>query len=86
VIVSSLLAGIYEGIREHIPAYIFTLGVLMEHGMLVSETLVHQLEKLRATVTSEVQAAQAGQAARVAQVAQLAQVAQPVGGSPAQIG
>jgi hypothetical protein len=53
VVVSSLIAGIQEGIREHVPAYLFTLGVLMEHGMLVSETLAHQLEKLGRMRTGE---------------------------------
>ena len=50
VVVSGLITGIHEGVKDHIPAFIFTLGVLMEHGMLVSETLARQLEKLsRAT-------------------------------------
>lgn len=56
VVVSSLITGIHEGIREHISRYIFTLGVLMEHGMLVSETLVRHLEKLTKMATGEARA------------------------------
>jgi len=62
IVVSSLIAGIYEGIREHFPAFIFTLGVLMEHGMLVSETLARQLEKLSRMTTGESRAAHAATA------------------------
>ena len=53
VVVSGLITGIHEGVKDHIPAFIFTLGVLMEHGMLVSETLTQQLEKLNRTKTGE---------------------------------
>jgi hypothetical protein len=58
VIVSSLIAGVQLGIDGHIPSYIFTLGVLMEHGMLVSETLVQHLEKLTRMATGETRVAQ----------------------------
>jgi len=56
VVVSSLITGVHEGIKEHISTYIFTLGVLMEHGMLVSETLVRHLEKLTKMATGEARA------------------------------
>ena len=53
IVVSSLITGVYDGIGEHVPAYVFTLGVVMEHGMLVSETLAKQLEKLSKMATGE---------------------------------
>lgn len=46
VIVSPSLAAVMNAVKSDVSAYLFTLGVLMEHGMLVQETATRQLQGL----------------------------------------
>src|ERR1043165_8391985 len=47
VIVSPTLALVRTAITTDIGAYLFTLGILIEHGMLVQETATKQLQALK---------------------------------------
>ena len=47
VVVSPLIAGLQHAIGAHVPSYLFTLGIIMEHGMLMQEAATKQLQTLR---------------------------------------
>jgi hypothetical protein len=54
VIVSPSIAAVGNAVRSDVGAYLFILGVLMEHGMLVQETATRQLHSLLKSETSAV--------------------------------
>jgi CDP-diglyceride synthetase len=48
--VSPLITLLHQTMTSHVPTYLFTLGVIVEHGMLVQETASKHLQELKAKV------------------------------------
>ena len=45
VVVSPLIAALQKSFGAHVPTYLFTLGIIIEHGMILHETAAKHLEE-----------------------------------------
>lgn len=45
VVVSPMISALHESFGSHGPTYLFTVGIIMEHGMVVHETAAKQVKK-----------------------------------------
>lgn len=45
IVVSVLIVALQKSIGTHVPTYLFTIGIIMEHGMLVHEEVTSHLKK-----------------------------------------
>jgi len=46
VVVSLLISALQESFGSHIPTYLFTVGIIMEHGMFVHETAIKRFQEI----------------------------------------
>lgn len=51
VVVSPLISAIQESFSSHVPTYLFTVGIIMEHGMIAHETAAKHITDKLAEVT-----------------------------------
>ena len=47
IVVSPLIITLQKSLGSHIPTFLFTIGIIIEHGMIMHETAVKHLERLR---------------------------------------
>lgn len=45
IVVSPMIYALRSAIGSHVPTYLFTLGIIIEHGMIVHETAAKHLEE-----------------------------------------
>ena len=50
IVVSPLISALQQSFGTHIPTYLFTVGIIMEHGMLVHETASKRVKEQIAEV------------------------------------
>lgn len=46
IIVSPIISGIRDSFSVNFPTYLFTVGIIMEHGLLVHETAINRLRRV----------------------------------------